>query len=103
MAQKAGLACLDEVQYVAESREFIRRERSWMRDQLRELSIDSYASKANFLFVMTDNPIFDILFRERILIRDCSNFRGVGEGFYRIALRRHEDNKELLSILKREL
>ena len=103
IAQLAGVACLDESQYIAESREFIRRERAWMRDELKALDIDTYASRANFIFAMTPSPIYDMLLRRRILIRDCSNFRGVGSGFYRIALRNHEDNKKLLSILREEL
>ncbi|MCR5451409.1 MAG: aminotransferase class I/II-fold pyridoxal phosphate-dependent enzyme, partial [Lachnospiraceae bacterium] len=103
LAEKAGLACLEEQQYLEESREFIRRERSWMKENLKELSIESYESHTNFLYVYTESPIFDILFRERILIRDCSNFRGAEEGYYRIALRRHDENKELLKILKNNM
>ena len=35
----------------------------------------------------------------RILIRDCSNYRGLEKGFYRIAIRQRGDNHRLLEAL----
>lgn len=35
-----------------------------------------------------------------ILIRDCSNYRGLGDGYYRIAIRSHADNQALIHTLK---
>ena len=35
-----------------------------------------------------------------ILIRNCENYRGLGEGWYRIAVRMHEDNLCLINALK---
>ncbi len=103
LAQLAGVACMEEQQYLLESREFIRRERPWRREKLRELGIETYDSAANFLFMITDKPIFDILFHDRILIRDCDNFRGLTKGSYRIAMRGHDDNQELIRVLRDNL
>ena len=103
LAQLAGVACMEEQQYLLESREFIRRERPWMREKLRDLGIETYDSAANFLFMITDKPIFDILFHDRILIRDCDNFRGLTKGSYRIAMRGHDDNQELIRVLRDNL
>ncbi len=103
LAQLAGVACLEEKQYLLESRDYIRREREWMRAEFKDLGIDSYDSAANFIFVITEKPIFDILFHDRILIRDCDNFRGLSKGSYRIALKKHDDNEELIRVLRDNL
>lgn len=34
-----------------------------------------------------------------ISIRDCGNYEGLGEGFYRIAVRTREENEKLLKTL----
>ena len=35
-----------------------------------------------------------------ILIRNCDNYHGLGEGWFRIAVKRHEENQELIENLK---
>ena len=44
-------------------------------------------------------PLKDALLERGILVRDCSNYRGLDAGWYRIAVRRHEENQTLLSAL----
>lgn len=39
------------------------------------------------------------LLKKGILIRDCSNYRGLSGGYYRIAVRRREENERLLAAL----
>ena len=40
--------------------------------------------------------------RERgILIRDCGNYRGLGKGWYRTAVRLHEENRLLAEALRK--
>ena len=35
-----------------------------------------------------------------ILIRNCENYRGLGRGWYRVAVRTHEENFCLINALK---
>ena len=35
-----------------------------------------------------------------ILIRNCENYRGLGKGWYRIAVRTHEENLRLAEALR---
>ena len=37
------------------------------------------------------------LLEKGILVRRCDNYRGLGESYIRIAVRRHEDNEQLLA------
>ena len=36
-----------------------------------------------------------------ILIRDCSNYAGLSDGYYRIAVRKHDENLRLLQALEK--
>ena len=44
-------------------------------------------------------PLAKELLKKGILIRDCSNYRGLSGGYYRIAVRRREENERLLAAL----
>ncbi|MCR5212783.1 MAG: aminotransferase class I/II-fold pyridoxal phosphate-dependent enzyme [Eubacterium sp.] len=45
--------------------------------------------------------LFDKLLEEGILIRSCKGFSGLNQDWYRIAVKSHEENKILISHLKR--
>ena len=40
---------------------------------------------------------------ERILVRDCSNYSGLGPGWFRIGVRTEEENERLLTAVARQL
>ncbi|MBQ9338078.1 MAG: cobyric acid synthase [Lentisphaeria bacterium] len=60
-----------------------------------------YPSAANFLLVRTPRPLFPELLKEKIAVRDCSNFPGLDDCFIRIGLRRREDNLKLLAAVRK--
>ncbi|MCM8833484.1 MAG: threonine-phosphate decarboxylase, partial [Candidatus Omnitrophica bacterium] len=43
------------------------------------------------------------LLKKGILIRDCSNFRGLNNKFFRISIRKHNENLKLINSLKKLL
>ena len=66
---------------------------------LEALGIRVVSGEADFLLLYTTQPIYDSLLAKGILIRNCENFRGLGEGYYRIAVKKHEENEVLLQEL----
>jgi threonine-phosphate decarboxylase len=68
-----------------------------------------YPSVTNFLLLKITRPGWDAprlqqsLIRQRILVRDCRSFPGLGGGFMRIAVRGRTDNSRLLSALQQTL
>ena len=60
-----------------------------------------YPSEANFILFYTDLPLDDKLLRKNILIRNCENFNGLSRGFFRIAVRTHEEKFALVSAIER--
>lgn len=99
-AQKAGTAACNETEYVKTSVDFICKEREWLTEKLEKQSIHVYPSNANYLLLKTKLPLYDGLLKRGILIRDCSDFRGLGSGYYRAAVKSREENEELLKAIE---
>lgn len=99
-AQMAGIAALKEENYVTDSLELIRKEKDYLRKELGKLRYKIYGSRANYLFFHTYPGLYAMCLEKGILIRDCSNYLGLKEGYYRIAVKQHEENERLIKILR---
>ena len=99
LAQCAGVECFKCTDYITETKEYVKKEREFLCAELRKLGIKVYDSLANYLFIYFENALYDILLNHGLLIRDCSNYRGLSDGYYRIAIKTHEENKHLISVL----
>ncbi|MBT1075299.1 threonine-phosphate decarboxylase CobD [Geobacter grbiciae] len=107
LAQAAGLACLADGEYPARTRALVETEREWLSAGIARLpGLAVYPSAANYLLVRIDAgptapELATRLLAERVLIRDCSSFRGLSERFFRVAVRGTEENRRLLELLGR--
>lgn len=101
-AQKAGAACLAEAAYVADSLPLIAEEREYLTRGLTKLGYEVFSSDVNYiLFRSTDTHLPVKLLSEGILIRSCEDYRGLGTGYYRIAVLNHAKNEILLEAMQR--
>ncbi len=100
-AQAAGIAAVKEKKYVCESIGYVKKEREFLGSQLKKYGIKVFPSAANYLLFKGDKQLDDKLIEKGILIRNCANYRGLCDGFYRIAVRTHEENKLLISAIVR--
>ncbi len=101
VAQAAGEAALGEEAYLAELRSLICRERPVLCSELEGLGCSVLPGEANYLFFSSPMTNLSRLLAQRgILIRDCSNFRGLSPGDYRIAVRTQEENRRLMSEMR---
>ncbi len=107
LAQIAGEITLKDRNYIQKSIRYIERERGHLIKGISEINrLMPFPSPTNFILIKIkkdglDVPmLYDILAKRGILIRDCTNF-GVGDKFFRIAVRKKEENKRLLGELKR--
>ena len=99
-AQAAGLAALKEDGYVAEARALVRTERAFLFQELKRLGVTSLGGEANYIFFSSDMPdLTEKLRGKDILIRDCGNYTGLTDGYYRIAVRTHDENIKLINAL----
>lgn len=99
-AQEAGVVCAGQTEYVARTVEYLKKERLYLTEGLRSLGMQVFDSEANFLFVYCEDPLYDELLKHGILIRNCENYKGLSKGYYRIAVKRREDNEVLLSMFQ---
>lgn len=102
-AQIAGIAALDEDYYVKSALEIIEKERNFLQNELLKLNIKFFPSDANFILFKCNFPLDDMLLKEKILIRNCRNFKGLNDNFFRIAVRSHDENAAFISVLRRIL
>jgi threonine-phosphate decarboxylase len=106
LAQAAGRACLRDRHYLARSRVLIRRERQYLLKGLKALpGLEPFPGAVNYLLVKISRPdwtaasLQKALLSQRIVIRDASNFRGLDDRFFRLAVRRRQENRRLLEAL----
>lgn len=105
LAQAAGIACLEDRDYPARTRDLVAAERERLAAGINALpGLEVYPSAANYLLVridagLTAPELAARLLAERVLIRDCSSFRGLSERFFRVAVRGAGENMRLLDLL----
>ncbi len=106
-AQRVAAACLQDQAFVLKSRQAMEKEREWLRDRLASLGwLFPFPSKANFLLVrirprrITAEDLFSALAKEGVLIRPCTDFTGLGQRFFRLAVRTRRDHLRLLDALE---
>jgi threonine-phosphate decarboxylase len=107
MAQCMGRACLADLDYMEQTRTLIKGEREFLRQRLAELpGLMTFPSAVNYLLVQLTRPgaraahLQRQMLAHRVVIRDASNFRGLDERFFRVAVRSREENERLLAALK---
>lgn len=101
VAQEAGAAAVGDVLHPVRTREYIRRERNWLVGQLDEIGVRYFTPAANYIFVRSEFDLCEELKKCGILIRDCSNYEGLGKGYYRFAVKKRQENQRLVEELRR--
>lgn len=98
-AQEAGEACVGQSSYVKETVDYVSQERHFLMEGLKSLGLQAYESEANFILIRSEKPLYEGLLKRGILIRSCENFRGLDKSYYRIAVKRRQENEELLKAM----
>lgn len=96
-AQAAGLEALKDREYLEQTRRLIGRERAYLVRKLEAgLAERVYPSCANFIFFKSRPDLKELLLKEKVLIRSCSDYRNLSEAHFRIGIRTHAENEELI-------
>lgn len=107
VALEAGSASLREGEFGAESRRVNAQAREEFAGELRAIGLHVFPSTANFMLVRLPYGSGEDLQRwlesERILIRRCDSFRGLGDAYIRLAVRSSIDNVRLVSLIEKWL
>jgi threonine-phosphate decarboxylase len=83
------------------------REQSYLFSELSRINgLVPYKPTANYLFIkIKKDGVTSSWLREQLLgfgiaIRDCSNFTGLNDKFFRVAVRTREENMRLIAALR---
>ena len=105
----AGAHLLGETEHIEKSRRYIKGELRWLKDELERLGLEPVESSVNFILVkieatgFSSEELTERMLKERILVRDCSSFVGMGTSYIRVAVRKREENERLVSAMRRVL
>lgn len=99
-AQMAGVAALKELEFLNRTRMEIQTQRKWLEEQFAALGFYVCPAQANYLLLYHQLPMYDLLLEQGILVRDCSNYRGLEKGWFRVAVRREEENRILIDAIQ---
>ena len=104
MGEAAGIAALEDVEYVSRTRDVLAGERAWLFHELSSLGLSVVPSDANFLLVRT--PAKDIperLYKQGVLVRTCDSFSVLSRFWCRVAVRTRKENARLAMAFSRAL
>ncbi len=107
LAQKVGQRALLDRAYWQESRQYCVECRDSLQKGLSAFGdLQLFPSEANYLLLhlkgrLTVSEVQEKLEEQNILIRDCANYRGLGTGYFRIAVRNHQENRHFLDALSK--
>lgn len=104
IAQDAANEVIKNKSHITKSNFIIKKELKYLNQLIS--SIDGFEcipSSTNFILIKTkynSTYLQKKLLKNKILIRDCKNFRGLNEHYFRIAVKSHRDNVKLVSALE---
>lgn len=104
-AQAAGLAAAAEPLHPLLARQLIAPERSWLTQAMEGLGLRVFPSAANYLLFRAPgvSDLKERLLGRGVLIRSCANYPGLGEDYYRVAVRLRGENERLIQAMKEVL
>lgn len=103
-AQMAGIEALKDGAYLERTRRLIREQRQYLyRELSKGMADEIYESGANFIFFRGREDWKERLLEQKVLIRACDNFPNLTKGYFRIAVRTPEENKELICRMRKIL
>lgn len=107
LAQMAGITALENLSHIRRARKIIKTEREFMYASINNnlSSFSAIESDVNFYLIRLrigrSKQIRDLLLEKNgILVRDCSDFRGMNDKYIRVAVRTRSENLALLDSLE---
>ncbi len=107
LAMFATAAAIKDTNYIKKSRNLICKSKTEMLELLSSISwLKVYPSETNFLLIeithpdLTSTQLKEELAKKGLLIRDCKDFDGLNNKFFRVAVRKPEENKKLINQIK---
>jgi len=103
LAQHAASTAISNLNYLDKTKKIIKSELNYLKKNISNLeNFDCYDSVTNFILIKSkfdSSKLQQKLLKKKILIRDCSNFRGLNKYYIRIAVKTRKENQKLVHAL----
>lgn len=106
LAEVAAINALEDKEYISKSIAYIEEEKKYLYRELSKFNdIKVFNPSVNFIMFKTlkDIDLKYELMKNNIIIRSCSNYNGLNESYYRIAVRRRKENEAFINSLSKVL
>ena len=107
LAMFAAAEAVKDTEFIKKSRLLISDSKRQMLGMLETVPwLKVYPSETNFLLIeiaredLTSTQLAEGLAKKGMLIRDCKDFDGLNNKFFRVAVRRPEENRRLIEQIK---
>ncbi|MCP4717742.1 MAG: threonine-phosphate decarboxylase [Deltaproteobacteria bacterium] len=105
LAQRAGTESLKDVTYIQKSIDYMQDARAGLVADLKTtVSLKVYKGSANFLLIklaetarMSAPELYGKLLERGLIVRTCEDFNGLDEQYFRVAVKKKNENKKLVS------
>ncbi|MEN8262769.1 MAG: threonine-phosphate decarboxylase CobD [Nitrospirota bacterium] len=103
LAQKAAVAAIDDHSYIQDTVKLMSDEKKYMEKSFRDMGVEFSPSAANFYLLKMKNAghLVNELKQKGLVVRDCSNFKGLDSSYVRVAVKSHTDNERLIEELSK--
>jgi len=122
VAQAVGFECLFHIHRLEDDYKRIKLDRINLEESLKRLGFLVYESHTNYILFAARKDLYEKLLEKKILIRDCSSYRGIDEiterllcsnisvenhfnisntGIFRVAVKSENENIILISAIKK--
>ena len=99
-AREIGIAYLEEKDYMGKALAGLKEERERISSSLRELGMNVMPCEANYILFKAEAGLDERLAEKGILIRNCSNYDGLDENWFRIGINSKEHNTKLIEAIR---
>lgn len=110
LAQQVAFEVIKDDDYIKRSKRFVLKERAFLFRELEKIKdLYIFPPSANFILCRLKETTLNSTTLSRklgclgILIRDCSNFQGLDTHYFRVAVKKREENLKLLASLREML
>jgi len=106
LAQTIAEKMIEDKTFIMDTKKYFCKERDYLYKFLsKNKSVKAFESAANFIFLKIINVKYSStdlknkFLDKGLLIRDCSNFRGLDNTYFRIAIKKRNENNLFLKLL----
>lgn len=104
LAQISSIKAIESKTHLQKTHLLIKKEYHYLKNAISKLkNFEVYESSCNFILIkskINSKLLQTKLLKKNILIRDCSNFKGLDDHHFRIAVRTRRENQKLVQALR---